>query len=106
MVDCNPLITPTELGLKLHKDERGKKIGSTLYKQIIGSLMYLTITRPDITYVMSLISRYMENPTEMHLLAVNRILRYLQGMRYFGLWYKKGKKSELIGYTDSNYAGD
>nr|KYP51590.1 Retrovirus-related Pol polyprotein from transposon TNT 1-94 [Cajanus cajan]KYP57682.1 Retrovirus-related Pol polyprotein from transposon TNT 1-94 [Cajanus cajan] len=72
----------------------------------MGSLMYLTTTIPDIMYSISLISRYMENPIEMHLLAAKRILRYLQGTREFGLFYKKGEKSNLLGFTDSDYAGD
>ncbi|KAG6488357.1 hypothetical protein ZIOFF_049600 [Zingiber officinale] len=90
MKDCNPVSTPTEFGLKLNKDHEGKKVDSTIYKQIVGSLMYLTATRPDIMYSVSLISRYMENPTEIHLLAAKRILRYLQGTKDFGLFYKKG----------------
>ena len=57
-------------------------------------------------YVVSLISRYMENPTKIHLLAAKRIFRYLQGTRYFGLFYKKTKKLELFGFTDSDYARD
>ncbi|XP_057981300.1 secreted RxLR effector protein 161-like [Malania oleifera] len=104
--DCNPVSTPTEFGLKLNKDYEGKKVDSTLYEQIVGSLMYLTATRPDIMYSVSLISRYMENPIEMHLLAAKRILRYLQGTRDFGLFYKKAEKLELFGFTDSDYAGD
>ncbi|KAG6510578.1 hypothetical protein ZIOFF_028603 [Zingiber officinale] len=91
MKDCNPVSTPTEFGLKLNKDHEGKKVDSTIYKQIVGSLMYLTATRPDIMYSVSLISRYMENPTEIHLLAAKRILRYLQGTKDFGLFYKKVK---------------
>ena len=75
MKDCNPVSTPTEFGLKLNKDHEGKKVDNTNYKQIVGSLMYLTATRLDIMYSVSLISRYMENPTEMHLLAAKRILR-------------------------------
>jgi len=106
MKDCNLVSTPTEFGLKLNKDHEGKKVDNTLYKQIVGSLMYLTTTRPDIMYSVSLISRYMENLTEMHLLAAKRILRYLQGTRDFGLFYKKGEKLELFGFTDSDYAGD
>lgn len=77
MEDCNPVNTPAKCGTKLHKDLDGKKVDSTLYKQIIGSLMYLTATRPNIMLSVSLISRYMENPTELHLLAAKRILRYL-----------------------------
>ncbi|KAK9684337.1 hypothetical protein RND81_10G203400 [Saponaria officinalis] len=106
MKDCNPVSTPVECGMKLHKDIKGKKVDGTLYKQIVGSLMYLTATRPDIQYSVSLISRYMENATELHILAAKRILRYLQGTRDLGIFYKKGEKSNLTGYTDSDYAGD
>ena len=77
MKNCNSMSTPTEFSLKLTKDHERKKVDSTLYKQIVGSLMYLTATRPDIMYSISLISRYMESPTEMHLLAAKRIFRYL-----------------------------
>ena len=59
MKDCNPVNTPVEVGLKLHKDHEGRKVDSIFYKQIVGSLMYLTATRPDIMYSVSLISRYM-----------------------------------------------
>ncbi|KAF7147957.1 hypothetical protein RHSIM_Rhsim03G0172600 [Rhododendron simsii] len=106
MKNCNSVSTPTEFGLKLTKDHDGKKVDSTLYKQIVGSLMYLTATRPDIMYSVSLISRYMENPTELHLLVAKRIFRYLQGTWKFGLFYKKGERSDLRGFTDSDYAGD
>ncbi|XP_047253748.1 secreted RxLR effector protein 161-like [Capsicum annuum] len=68
--------------------------------------MYLTATRPDIMSAVSLVSRYMECPTEMHLLAVKRILHYLQGTKDFGIFYTKGEKADLIGFTDSDYAGD
>eukprot|EP00257_Ricinus_communis_P015773 XP_015573748.1 uncharacterized protein LOC107261134 [Ricinus communis] len=106
MKDCNPASTPSEFAWKLNKDAEGKKVDSTIYKQIVGSLMYLTSTRPDIMHAVSVISRYMECPTEMHLLTAKRILRYLQGTKEFGLFYKKGGKSALIGFTDSDYARD
>ncbi|KAG6510909.1 hypothetical protein ZIOFF_028954 [Zingiber officinale] len=101
MKDCNPVSTPTEFGLKLNKDHEGKKVDSTIYKQIVGSLMYLTATRADIMYSVSLISRYMENPTEIHLLAAKRILRYLQGTKDFGLFYKKGTLTKKSDYKTS-----
>ncbi|KAG8481752.1 hypothetical protein CXB51_027230 [Gossypium anomalum] len=104
MKDCNLESIPIEFGLKLRKE--GKKVNSTFYKQIIGSLMYLTGTRPDITYSVSLISRFMENPIEMHLLAVKRILRYLQGTKDFRLFYRKCEISDLFGFIDSDFAGD
>ncbi|KAG6502423.1 hypothetical protein ZIOFF_042316 [Zingiber officinale] len=92
--------------LKLIRNPEGRKIDNTIYKQIIGSLMYLTATRPDIMHAVSLISRYMESPKEIHLQAAKRIFRYLKGTIEYGLFYKKNEKSDLIGFTDSDYAGD
>ena len=106
MKNCNSADNAVEFGLKLNKAGRGAKVDNTLYRQIVGNLMYLTATRPDIMYGVSLISRYMESPTEIHLLAAKRILRYLQGTKDFGLFYKKGEKYYLIRFVDSDYAGD
>nr|XP_023897402.1 uncharacterized protein LOC112009298 [Quercus suber] len=106
MKDCNPVNTPTEFGMKLNKDNGGKKVDDTLYKQIVGSLMYLTATRPDVMHVVSVICRCMECPTKIHLLATKRICRYLQGTKEFGLFYKNGEKSNLFGFTDIDYVGD
>ncbi|RDX67094.1 hypothetical protein CR513_54067, partial [Mucuna pruriens] len=85
-------------GVKLTKDESGVKVDKTYYKQIVGSLMYLTSTRPDLMY--------MENPTQLHLQLAKRVLRYIQGTTEFGIFYKKGGSDKLIAYTDSDYAGD
>ena len=63
--------------LKLNKDHGGKKVDSIIYKQIVGSLMYLTATRPDIMHSVSLISRYMENPTELHFFSCQENLSLL-----------------------------
>ena len=65
MKDCNLANTPSKFSLKLHKDLKGNKVDNTLYKQIFGSLMYLTPTRPDIMYSVSMISRYIEEPTKL-----------------------------------------
>ncbi|GLU09096.1 hypothetical protein SLE2022_259720 [Rubroshorea leprosula] len=106
MKECNPVSTPIDAGMKLAKNPEGMKVNSTLYKQIVGSLMYLTATRPDIMHAVSLISRYMESPKEMHLLAAKRILRYLKGTVEYGLFYKKGEKSDMFGFTNSDFARD
>ncbi|XP_058110873.1 secreted RxLR effector protein 161-like [Magnolia sinica] len=106
MKDCNPSCTPAETGLKLTKDSQGKRVDDTLYKQMVGSLMYLNATRPDIMHAVSLINRFMDCLKEMHLLATKRIFRYLQGTTDYGILYKKGEKSELFGFTDSDCAGD
>ncbi|KAJ7978471.1 Retrovirus-related Pol polyprotein from transposon TNT 1-94 [Quillaja saponaria] len=97
MKDNNPISTPTKFGLNLNKDHEGENVNNTIYKQIVGSLMFLTATRLDIMYSVSLISRYMENPTQMHLLAAKKIFRYLQGTRDFGLFYKKVKCQSCSG---------
>ncbi|GAU32260.1 hypothetical protein TSUD_53880 [Trifolium subterraneum] len=99
---CNPMVP----GNKLKKDEAGKMCYSTNYKQMVGSLMYLLATRPDMTFSVCLVARFMERPTEIHVAAVKRILRYLKGTLSYGLWYEKGRGEELIGWSDSDYAGD
>ncbi|GKV48172.1 hypothetical protein SLEP1_g54998 [Rubroshorea leprosula] len=106
MKNCNPVSTSIEPGLKLVKNPGGKGINNTLYKQIVGSSMYLTATSPDIMHAVSLISRYIDCPKEVHLLAAKRILKYLQGTAEYGLFYKNGEKSELFGFTDSDFARD
>ena len=106
MENCNSVTTPIDKSMKLVKDQGGKEVDSTLYKQIVGSLMYLTATRPDIMFVVSFVSRFMEHPKEAHLRVTRRILRYLKGTLDFGLFYRKGEKSDLIGFTDSDYVGD
>ncbi|KAB2636175.1 hypothetical protein D8674_026709 [Pyrus ussuriensis x Pyrus communis] len=106
MHQCNSVLNPIVPGFKLTKDEGGIKVDGTVYKQMVGSLMYLTATRPDLMFVVSLISRYMERPTEVHMQTAKRVLRYVKGTTDLGIFYKKGGTEELIGYTDSDYAGD
>ena len=91
MKNCNPVDTPVDFGSKLNKVGRGDMVDNTLYRQIVGSLMYLIATRPDIMYAISLIIKYMESLAEIHLLAVKSILRSLQGTKDFCLFYKKGE---------------
>ena len=81
------------------------KIDSTFYK-IVGSLMYLTATRLDVMFVVSLINKFMYYLTELHLQSIKRILRYLKGTIDFGVFYKKEGNGELITYTNSDYAWD
>ncbi|BBG98714.1 ADP glucose pyrophosphorylase large subunit 1, partial [Prunus dulcis] len=98
MERSNPVNNPIVPGCKLSKSGGGAvNVDATEYKQLVGSLLYLTATRPDLMYAVGLISRYMEKPTEMHLQAAKRILRYLKGTMELGIGYKKG---------DSDYAGD
>lgn len=106
MEECNAVSNPIVPGGKIDMDENGEKGDETLYKQIIGSLTYLTNTRPDLKFVVSLLSRYMSRPTKLHFHAVKRVLRYLKGTLDYGIWYKRGSAAELKVFTDSDYAGD
>ncbi|KAM2209148.1 hypothetical protein ACFXTI_025049 [Malus domestica] len=106
MDQCNPVDNPAVPGSKLRKDEDGEMVDNTFYKQIVVSLMYLIVTRPDMAFIVSLISRYMKRPTEMHLQAAKRALRYVKGTIGLGVFYRKKGNQELLGYSDSDYAGD
>lgn len=105
MEECKAANTPTVMGLKLSKEDSSKDFDPSLYKSIVGSLMYLTATRPDIMYAVSLISRFMERPKEAHWQAAKRILRYVKGTKRFGILYNVSEHSDLVGYTDSDWAG-
>jgi hypothetical protein len=106
MENCNNVCNPIVSGNKLKKDETGIACDSTNYKQMVGCLMYLLATRPDLAFLVCLVARFMERPTKIHVAAVKRILRYLKGTTSYGLWYEKGKDDDLAGWSDSDYAGD
>ncbi|KAM1652550.1 hypothetical protein ACFXTN_004992 [Malus domestica] len=106
MDNCKPISTPVECRVKLTKHDKGKNVDPTFFKSLVGSLCYLTCTRPDILYAVGLVSRYMENPTTTHLKTVKRILRYLKGTVNFGLFYSSSSNYKLVGYSDSDWAGD
>ncbi|KAK6119491.1 hypothetical protein DH2020_046768 [Rehmannia glutinosa] len=100
--------TPMGTNDKLSKDENGTPIDPTLYRSMIGSLLYLTASRPDISYSVCFCARYQSCPKESHLKAVKRIiriLRYLKGCQEVGLWYPKDGGFKLVGYSDSHYVG-
>jgi hypothetical protein len=107
LLDCNFVHNPMVPGVKLSVKGDGISVDATQYKQLIGCLLYITATRPDIMYTVCLLSRYMQAPTRQHMLAAKRVLRYLKGTLTYGIWYKKNAGNEcLLGYTDSDYAGD
>ncbi|XP_040374084.1 secreted RxLR effector protein 161-like [Rosa chinensis] len=106
MENSNAVKNPIVPGTKLTKDKAGVKVDSTMFKQVVGSLMYLTATRPDLMYGVSLISRFMSCPTMSHWLAAKRILRYVRGTTELGIFYKKGGRTDLVAYIDSDFASD
>lgn len=106
MEDAKSVNTPVALGTKLSKNDDSKNIDPTLFMSLVGNLMYLTTTRPDITYGVSLISRFMECPKRSHWDAGKRILRYIRGTLTDGIYYQRANKTQIVGFCDSDWAGD
>jgi len=107
MQDCKPVSTPISTGLKLGKDESAEKVDESLYRSLIGSLLYLTASRPDILFAVSLLSRFMHSPRETHFTAAKRVLRYIKGTSTFGIFFPAfaGESLKLVGYSDSDWGG-
>nr|GFA88999.1 hypothetical protein [Tanacetum cinerariifolium] len=97
--------TPMEIKDKLDLDQNGPPIDATKYRSIIGALMYLTCSRPNIVHATCLCAWYQAKPTEKHLKEVKRIFCYLRGTVNIGLWYTKDFGFELTGFSDADYAG-
>nr|GEU69293.1 uncharacterized mitochondrial protein AtMg00810-like [Tanacetum cinerariifolium] len=96
--------TPMETQKPLLKDEDGEEVDVHIYRLMIGSLMYLTSSRPDIMFAVCACARYQVNPKVSHLHAMKRIFRYLKGHPNLALWYPKDSPFYLVAYTDSDYA--
>ncbi|GJV18204.1 retrovirus-related pol polyprotein from transposon TNT 1-94 [Tanacetum coccineum] len=104
--DSKPTKTPMSTEIKLTKDDEADSVDSSKYRGMIGSLLYLTASRPDIMFSVCLCARFQENPKTTHLEAVKRIFRYIRGTSHLGLWYPKGTRIETVVYADSDHAGD
>jgi hypothetical protein len=105
MDSASPMKTPMSPATKLDKDEQGKSVEITLYRGMIGSLLYLTASRPDIMFATCLCARFQADPKESHITAVKRIFRYLKGTINLGIWYPKQGSFDLAGYSDADFAG-
>ncbi|XP_059315531.1 uncharacterized mitochondrial protein AtMg00240-like [Lycium ferocissimum] len=105
MMDCRSMAIPLAANEKFRKDDGAKKANSSLYRSLIGSLLYLTSTRPDIMFAASLLSRFMQEPSQVHFGATKRVLHHLQGTMDYGIMYKFDGDLDLIGYSDSDWAG-
>ncbi|XP_022871014.1 uncharacterized protein LOC111390238 [Olea europaea var. sylvestris] len=88
----------------MSKYDESMKVDPSLYRQLVGSLRYLTYTRPDILYGVGLVSRYIEAPTLTHLEIAKRILRYIKGTTDYGLAYSSSTNFKLYGYCDIDWA--
>jgi len=105
MEDSSSELSPFTTQTYLTPDESGNSVDAHRYRSMIGSLMYLTASRPDIAFAVGYCSRYQSNPKESHEKAVKRIFHYLKGTPRLGLWYPKGGSFDLHAYTDSDYGG-
>ncbi|XP_073137180.1 uncharacterized protein [Henckelia pumila] len=105
MENCTVATTPKGASVKLDKDKEGISVDATMYRGLIGSLLYLTASRPEIVFVVCLCARFQSTPKQSHFIAGKRILRYLKGTQNVGLWYAKHNSFNLVGYSDADYAG-
>jgi len=104
MESCKEASTRMPSSCYMDADVARKRVDQTKYRGLIGSLLYLTTSRPDIMFVVCLCARYQANPKESHLKAAKRILKYLKGTTNVGQWYPSYSHIHLIGYSDSDFA--
>ncbi|GJR83086.1 retrovirus-related pol polyprotein from transposon TNT 1-94 [Tanacetum coccineum] len=104
--DSKPMKTPMFTETKLTKDEEGESMDNTKYRGMIGSLLYLMESRPDIMFYVCLCARFQEDLKTSHLEAVKHIFRYIKATTHLGLWYPKGSGIETVVYADSDHARD
>ncbi|GJX14814.1 retrovirus-related pol polyprotein from transposon TNT 1-94 [Tanacetum coccineum] len=105
MESSDPVDTPMVEKSKLDEDTQGKDVDPTHYRRMIGTLMYLTASRPDLTFVVCMCARYQAKPSEKHLHVVKRIFKYLRGTINRGLWYLKDSSIALTTYAVADHAG-
>lgn len=104
MQDCTPASTPMETGLKLFAQSDSPPMDDTLFRQLVGSLIYLPMIRPDLSFAISYISRFMMNPKTDHWITTKCVLRYVHGTLDYGLLYTRSATPQLSGFTNSNWA--
>lgn len=105
MEDSKSMSTPMMTSCKLSKEDNSSPIDQTLYRSMIGGLLYLIASRSDILQVVCTVARFQASPKETHVTTVKQIFRYLKGTMDYGLWYPKGKNFTLIIYLDADWVG-
>ncbi|GJW27479.1 ribonuclease H-like domain, reverse transcriptase, RNA-dependent DNA polymerase [Tanacetum coccineum] len=103
MIDCNETLIPMDPGTRLTKVTEGTMVNSTEYRSLIGCLRYLLHTRPDLSYSVGLLSRFMQEPREQHMKAIRQVLRYVKGTKDYGITYKHNGGNKIHGFSDSSY---
>jgi hypothetical protein len=105
MLGSKPATTPIDSSYKLNIKEGEKLKDVTQYQRLVDKLIYLTVTRPDISFVVNQVSKFMQAPRKPHLDAIDRILRYLKGSPGKGIWMKNNMSNVVCGYSDADWAG-
>ena len=90
--------------VKLTLDQLGKSVNTSLYRSMIGSFLYLTTSRPDISYSVGVYARFQANPKESHMIALKRIIKYVKSIADFGVWYSNDTNDVLVRYSNANWA--
>ncbi|RZC07885.1 Dual specificity protein phosphatase PHS1 isoform B [Glycine soja] len=103
--NASPVDTPMEVNVKYRRDEGELLDDPTHYRKLVGSLIYLTITRLNISFVVHTVSKFMQSPRHLHLLAVKQIIRYLLGTPKHGLFFPADSSVQLQAYSDADWAG-
>ncbi|CAL5387066.1 unnamed protein product [Camellia sinensis] len=106
LTDCKTASTPIDPQIRLTPLDGTLLSDATLYRQLVGSLVYLTVTRPDIAYAVHIVSQYMSAPRTPHYTALLRILRYLKGTLFHGLHFSASSSLDLRAFSDADWAGD
>ncbi|XP_038904365.1 uncharacterized mitochondrial protein AtMg00810-like [Benincasa hispida] len=104
MTGCKPTDTPVEYNTKFDVTNNKVPVNKEMYQRLVGKLIYLSHTRPDISYAVSVVSQFMQAPYEEHMTAAERILRYLKRTSGKGLMFRKSEKRAIEAYTDSDWA--
>ncbi|GJR95478.1 ribonuclease H-like domain, reverse transcriptase, RNA-dependent DNA polymerase [Tanacetum coccineum] len=103
MIDCNETLIPMDPGTRLTKIMEGTMVNSIEYRSLIRCLRYLLHTRPNLSYSIGLLSRFMQEPKEQHMKAIRQVLRYVKGTKDYGITYKHNGGNKIHGFSDSSY---
>jgi hypothetical protein len=106
MTGCKPISITLEQNVKLSVDEKNLVEDTTMYRCIVGGLIYMTITRLDLNYAVGMVNQFMQTPRKPHLDVVKRILRYIKHILQCGIFYEAKNQLQIHGYTDVDWAGN
>ncbi|KAL0551706.1 hypothetical protein IC582_010795 [Cucumis melo] len=104
MINCKPTTTPMNVNEKLQQNDGAEMANAQRFRSLVGGLIYLTHTHPDISYSIGVISRFMRRPSRDHFGIAKRVMRYIAGTIEYGIWYSKVSDFKLCGFTDSDWA--